>query len=88
MNKKIILPAIIAFIALAAGIFVQRATQQTPVESVADQPALDFSFPDVNDKMLAISEWRGKVLVINFWATWCAPCLQEIPEFMKLQAEY
>ena len=87
MNKKIILPAIIALIALVAGIFVQRAAQ-TPVESVTAQPALDFSFPDVNDKMLAISDWRGKVLVINFWATWCAPCLQEIPEFMKLQAEY
>lgn len=87
MNKKIILPAIIALIALAVGIFVQRA-KQTPVETVAAQPALDFSFPDVNDKQLAISNWRGKVLVINFWATWCAPCLQEIPEFIKLQAEY
>ena len=87
MNKKIILPASIALIALIAGVFVQRSTQP-PVESVVEQPALDFSFPDVSDKMLAISDWRGKVLVINFWATWCAPCLQEIPEFMKLQAEY
>ena len=87
MNKKIILPALIALCALAAGLIVQRLSP-APVENVAVQKPLDFSFPDVNDRMLALSAWRGKVLVINFWATWCAPCLQEIPEFMKLQAEY
>ena len=87
MNKKFILPAMIALLALAAGLIVQR-TKQVPAENVTAQKPLDFSFPDVNAKMLAISDWRGKVLVINFWATWCARCLQEIPEFMKLQAEY
>jgi len=76
-----------ALIALAAGLLVQRA-MQTSVETVALSQPLEFSFPDVNGRMLDINAWRGKVLVINFWATWCAPCLQEIPEFMKLQAEY
>jgi thiol-disulfide isomerase/thioredoxin len=35
-----------------------------------------------------ISEWHGKILIINFWATWCPPCLKEIPEFIQLQTEY
>jgi thiol-disulfide isomerase/thioredoxin len=87
MKKNIVL-ALVALVALAAGLAVQKFIRE-PVENPAPvQQALDFNFPDVNDNMLAISAWRGKVLVINFWATWCAPCLQEIPEFMKLQAEY
>ena len=47
-----------------------------------------FSFPDANEKMHAISEWKSKTLVINFWATWCQPCLKEIPEFVQLQTQY
>lgn len=47
-----------------------------------------FSFPDTDEKMHTISEWEGKTLVINFWATWCQPCLKEIPEFVQLQTQY
>lgn len=54
----------------------------------ADDFLPDFSFPDTEDKTHAISEWKGKRLVINFWATWCQPCLKEIPEFMLLQTQY
>ena len=46
-----------------------------------------FSFPDTNEKMHTVSEWRGKTLVINFWATWCQSCLKEIPEFIELQTQ-
>jgi len=38
--------------------------------------------------MQHISQWTGKILVINFWATWCPPCLKEIPEFIRWQQEF
>lgn len=48
----------------------------------------DFSFADIEEQTHPISEWQGKVLVINFWATWCQPCLKEIPDFIALQSQY
>lgn len=48
----------------------------------------DFSLFDVDGQQRSISEWQGKTLVINFWATWCGPCREEIPAFVELQQQY
>ena len=53
--------------------------------AAAVQALIATPLQDLNGGSKAIDSWRGKVLVINFWATWCAPCRQEIPEFIKLQ---
>ena len=44
--------------------------------------------PDLKGQDQALSQWRGQVLVVNFWATWCVPCREEIPGFVRLQARY
>lgn len=44
--------------------------------------------PDLAGTPHGLDHWRGKVLVLNFWGTWCAPCLKEVPEFVRLQSEY
>ncbi len=45
-------------------------------------------FKDKNQKDVNLADYKGKLLVLNFWATWCPPCLEEIPLFVQLQDEY
>jgi thiol-disulfide isomerase/thioredoxin len=56
--------------------------------TLADDVLPAFSFPDTEEKPQSISQWQGKTLIINFWATWCQPCLKEIPEFVQLQNQF
>jgi len=57
-----------------------------PAPSIAS-PLDTFAFPDLAGKPRRIAEWRGKVVAVNFWATWCAPCREEIPLFMEVRRE-
>ena len=51
-------------------------------------PGFDFDLPDLNGKVLSLHDFEGKVLVINFWATWCPPCEEEMPRLNQLQQKY
>ena len=48
----------------------------------------DFSIQDINGKTITPADWAGKVVLINFWATWCGPCRSEIPELIEFQKHY
>ena len=49
---------------------------------------LDFTMKDINGKDVKLSDYKGKVILLDFWATWCAPCKFEIPGFVQLQEKY
>ena len=51
-------------------------------------PITSFTLPDTSGVNQALGQWRGKVLVVNFWATWCPPCREEMPEFSRLSVKY
>jgi thiol-disulfide isomerase/thioredoxin len=50
------------------------------------KPLPDLGFTDGNDKPLKLADFKGKAVLINFWATWCAPCVKEMPSLDRLQA--
>jgi thiol-disulfide isomerase/thioredoxin len=55
--------------------------------TAAQSTAPEFSFADLSGKPHSLAEYRGKVVVLNFWATWCLPCREEMPMLNKLAAE-
>src|SRR5262245_29538122 len=50
--------------------------------------ALQLELKDIDGRVLRLSDYRGKVVLLNFWATWCAPCRAEMPDLVKWQREY
>ena len=63
------------------------AASSFAIDTPADVSGIDFELPDVAGVMRSSSEWDGKARMLNFWATWCAPCRREIPLLMKTQEE-
>jgi peroxiredoxin len=63
------------------------AQTATPAASVG-HAAPDFSRPGLDHRKIILSSYRGKVVLLNFWATWCAPCLTEMPTFVEWQKQY
>ena len=83
--------ALAAVVALAAGVLWRQLAGDALLAPSAPRDGgtlFALSLPDPTGKEQPLAQWKGKVLVVNFWATWCEPCKEEMPRFMKLQADY
>ncbi len=99
MSRGLIVTIIVLSGMAALGIYIsgEKYLAHTPNKESAASPIPqpqgtlthlpDFSLPDPAGEPQPSSRWAGKVLVLNFWATWCPPCRKEMPGFMELQQE-
>ncbi len=74
--------------ALLRGNVASPAGSSTYLENEDRRVAPDFAMTDASGKQFNLSDFRGKIVLLNFWATWCAPCKAEIPMFDGLQQTY
>lgn len=83
-RRSLVVIGAAAVLALAAGIGV-ALFDRTPTDA---SRLLALSLPDPTGRPQSLAQWQGKVLVVNFWATWCAPCREEMPDLVRAQNEY
>ena len=77
----------------AARIQAQHVALEPEAENAYVSPlqgkmAPEFTLPDLTGKKVSLADYKGKAVLLNFWATWCAPCKVEIPWFLKLREQY
>jgi thiol-disulfide isomerase/thioredoxin len=77
----------IAFTLIVLGWLLPHTTLAAEVTAVGGEENLDFSLADFRDQIHTLADYRGKVLLVNFWASWCPPCIYEMPELTRLQQQ-
>ncbi len=85
-SRLFILLAGVAILGAVFGIVWMQSAKYEPL--VVGKPAPDFSLSDLNDKPYRLSDFRGKVVFLNFWATWCKPCREEMPSMEVLYKNF
>ncbi len=85
-NKLVIVLASAAILAVVFGLVWMQSSKYEPL--TVGKVAPDFYLPDLNDKELRLSDFRGKVVFLNFWATWCKPCREEMPSMEILYKNF
>jgi thiol-disulfide isomerase/thioredoxin len=95
--KKVLLIITTVLALVAATIYADKITRVKPkgranatvqTDAVAGSPAPVVTFKDLDDKDVTLAQYKGKIVLVNFWATWCDPCRLEIPWLIEMQQKY
>jgi len=91
-NIQLVLTILVVLIASVVLIVFLREERDSTLKTARPlQPGLeapDFTFPDLNGKEVSLADYRGRVVLINIWATWCPPCRQEMPSMQRLYEKF
>ena len=88
-GRRYILSGVSAGVLAALALPARAAGEMARFKKAAPpKPLPDLAFQDADDKPLRFADFRGRALLINFWATWCAPCVKEMPSLDRLQAMF
>jgi len=88
VTKNVLLTIFVATLAAGLGGYIKFMNPDVQFNHDKKENLNDFVLMDLLSNPHSVNEWQGKIRIINFWATWCPPCLEEIPGFIELQEQY
>jgi len=88
MRSRRVLALVAMLLAAVAGVFAYRATVSDRSVLEATTELMRLRLPDTSGNEQSLAQWRDKILIVNFWATWCEPCREEVPVLLRVQAKY
>jgi peroxiredoxin len=83
-RKDVVMLLVLVVLAVAFYFFVIRSPDWGPELAKVGDPAPDFTLPNLAGNSVRLADYRGKVVLLNFWATWCPPCIWEMPSMESL----